>query len=216
VCVKRFNSRLFVFVFFIFLFTGCLAGPTRVVFCSKVKTDTTSYLTADKIPMRIDIPGCNWRYLSKKSAKHIMLETDDGPKRFINIFEYSDGILFPRFFKSGFTDAQAIEAHYQWESTWQMTYRKGFVTSKIIAKDVDGPIIPNILWSLDLGKYNSPTYGIVMGKNRHLIMLTLEVDPPYSGEKGLLEIFRQIQLLTEEKVYEVIRTESDLNLNMLP
>jgi len=196
----------------IILLGGCVMGPTRALFCCKVKTDATTYVTTDKVPLRIDIPGSNWKYLSKKSAKHVILRTDSGPERWINIFEYNDGIIMPRFYKSGFTEEQAIEQYYHSESWYHISNGKAS-KSEILAKNIEGPIIPNMFWSITWKNSQSPTYFITMSKNRHLIMLSLqEVDPPYSAGQSLLAIFRSIQLLTEEQIYEVLRTETDLNV----
>jgi hypothetical protein len=201
------------FICLITLLSGCVAGPTRALFCSN--NDTISYVTTDKVPLRIDISGSNcsnWKYQSKKSAKHVILKTDSSPKRMINIFEYNDGIIKPRFYKSDFTEEQAIEQYQHSESWFHISNGKAS-KSEILSKNIEGPIIPNMFWSINWKDARSPTYFITMSKNKHLIMISLqEIDPPYSDGQKLLAIFRSIRLLTEEQAYEVLRTEAGLNV----
>lgn len=155
--IKRLISAVIGFYCLSTLLSGCAAGPTRTLFCSNAKADMTTYVTTDKVPLRIDIPGNDWSYLNKKSAKHVILKTDSGPRRWINIFEYNDGIIMPRFYKSGFTEEQAIEEYYRAESGYNISNGKAS-KSEILAKNIEGPIIPNMFWSLDLKDSRSPIY----------------------------------------------------------
>jgi len=189
----------------ILVIQGC--APTTFIFRSKAGlSNSISYLTKERVPLRIDIPGIYWK-ISQPNYNIFVFQSTQGPRRIVNIFEYNDGLLRQRFYKKGVSEEQAIEKYSEAESAWQIT-RAPDLQRKVIATNVDGPITPNILWSLDGPKMQ--IFFIAMSKDRHLISITAQdLDQPPNGQEFVLMLFRSMKLLTAEQVDSILRAETN-------
>jgi hypothetical protein len=185
---------------------SALAQSDRMLFRSKTKPDSTTYLSKDRVPFRVDLPGI-WLPAANPAFNYVVVRTEAEPRKLMSFFDYSDGFFSSRFYKSGFSEAQAIEEYYRTESEHQ-TRRLPESKSQILGKDVDGPVRPNLLWSVE-----SPTlrvYFLTMSKNKRLISISYQdVSPPFGTEEPLLLVFRAMQFPTFEQVDEILRTETN-------
>jgi hypothetical protein len=203
----RFTRKQYLALVLLCLCSASVLGQSdRMLFRSKTKADSTTYLSKDKVPFRADLPGI-WLPAANPAYNHVVLRTEAEPRRLMSFFDYSEGFFSSRFYKPGFSEAQAIEEYYRTESEYQ-TRRLPESKSQILAKDIDGPVRPNLLWSIESPKLR--VYFVTMSKNNRLISISYQnVSPPFGTEEPLLVVFRAMQFPTSEQVNEILRTETN-------
>ena len=188
---------------------GHAADRDRFMYWSKTKADSTTYISRDRFLFRVDIPGGRWKAAGNPSYNHVIFKSPDGQDRLIGVFDYGEGLFSKKFYKSGFSEAQAIEEYYRWESAFQLGKSAG-ASSQVIAKDIEGPAVPNILWSIDGPDIH--VYQIAMSRNNHLISIYYHYPTdakPNEAKEFLLSVYRSVQFVTNEQIDEALRTETN-------
>lgn len=204
-CRYRFSGVIILIL--VFAFYGC-ATPFRAIYRGNDDSRLT-YISNYEPPLKMDIPGTNWKIITSE-YNFVVLQSTNGPRMYINIFEYNEGFFRKRFYKKGFAEEEAIEEYSRAESEYHIS-KAPDLKRKIIAKDIDGPITPNILWSLEKEQPDFKIVFITMSKNRHLISISAQdLDSPSNGQAYALEIFHSLKLLTKEQVDLILETETNL------
>lgn len=187
---------------------NCAAAPdgeTFYFFSKERGNQEISYITKNKVPFRIDIPGTRWGVANP--TYNLLIFKSEQPRQLVNVFEYNDGIFRKRFYKNGFSEEQAIEEYFKTESSFQLEH-SNFNRARILEKNISGPITPNLLWVIE-GE-NASTYFLTASKNNHLISISYQnLEAPETGMNTLISIFRKMQMLSPEQVDSIIKAESE-------
>lgn len=128
-------------------------------------------------------------------------------KKTINIFEYSDGLLFKRFYQSGMSEEQALEEYYRHESAYQLTEISNS-RSEILASEISEVNKPNLLWKIQANR--GEVVYLTTSRDRHLIAVSWQDnEPPFVGEKKLVEIFSSMKFISQQEAENLLRSWFD-------
>ena len=186
------------------ILVGCSAAPTKFVFRSNESPEEKiHYISTGSPSFVMAIPGVNWN-MRAVDYNHAVLTATSGPRRIVNIFEYSDGSLHQRFYKPGTSEEQALKEYFRIESEHHLSQNPGS-TNKIISQNIPGINKPNLLWQIKWA--NQQTVWLTTSRDNHLIVVSWQgLDPPLVGEKRLEEIFRSLRFISEEEEKIILQT----------
>src|SRR6267142_2141557 len=89
------STWIFVFIASIYACGGWAAGSDRLMFWSKTKGDSTSYISKDHVPFRVDLPG-KWLLAGNPAYNHAAFRTEADPRKIVSIFDYREGFFSSR------------------------------------------------------------------------------------------------------------------------
>ncbi len=194
--------KLSILIILVFVTAGCAGIPEKILYFSKDDSEKKMYYVSQDNPSFImAIPGTSWQ-VRFVTSNHIVLGL---PKKMVNIFEYSDGLLVKRFFKPGSSEEKALEEYYRLESAHHLSQHPDW-KGEIVSRNVAGVNMPNLLW-----KVAGPTGKIVTlttSRNKHLISVSWQnVDPPLEGEQQVVEILGSLRFIPPEEAEKIIKAK---------
>lgn len=168
-----------------------------------------TYISKDNPPLKFDIPDTDWKF-SRQAIDSIVFQSTREHLTRINFIHHSNFHRAP-YYRQGLSNEDVLENYYLSEANYYLSLAPTLKPS-VVARNINGPIIPNILWSLEgFTVPNLKFLSIAMIKDEDLISITtIFLDTNNQGVDYLLGIFRSIKPLTDEQVDLIIENETNL------
>jgi hypothetical protein len=176
------------------LLTGC-GGHAGLVYASE---DGLVYVSKKTPPLRFEVPDRSWKVAFPTPAKVYFQHAKDS-QRTLSL-TYSS-LKNASFYRDVLSPREFLEEYFRWEEEY---LRSSDPSAKlaVVARDVEGPAIPNILWFVE-GK-NGKFYSLAFTKgDKQLSLASHNVKATNEGRDFIVDVFRSLRFLTEEQVDEI-------------